>query len=339
MARIAVVGAGAWGTALAAHAARLDNDVLLWARESEVVPAINDKHENEVFLSGVPLPTALKATNDLQESVRARDIVLLVAPAQHLRSVASALKPHLDPSARVLVASKGIEVTTRKLMSEVLDEVLPETSMRVGFLSGPSFAREVALGLPTDVVVASRTPAVVQSAMAAMHSPSFRVYSSADPIGVEVGGAMKNVMAIAAGACDGLNLGTNARAAIITRGLAEMTRLGVALGADPLTFLGMSGVGDLVLTCTGPLSRNRTLGMKIAEGTPAAEYLKSQRTVAEGYPTAKAARDLARERGIDAPITDEVYQVLHEGKSLLEALRSLVTRGSSEELYGIRASK
>jgi glycerol-3-phosphate dehydrogenase (NAD(P)+) len=333
MANVAVIGAGAWGTALASHAARLGHPTVLWAREREVVHDIETSHRNEQFLPGIALPDSLRATTQRRDVVNHVDIVLLVPPSQHLRSVARMLAPLLPPAAVVAVASKGIEIASGKLMSEVMAEEMP--GRRIAYLSGPSFAREVAAGLPTDVVVASVRADVAQSVQQAMHSPFFRVYTSDDPTGVEVAGAMKNVVAVAAGACDGLGLGMNARAALITRGLAEMTRLGVALGASPLTFLGMAGVGDLVLTCTGPLSRNRTLGLKVAEGADPREYVASQVTVAEGYTTCKAARILAASKGVDLPITEQVYQVLHEGRPLLDALRELISRGGKRELEGI----
>jgi glycerol-3-phosphate dehydrogenase (NAD(P)+) len=205
-----------------------------------------------------------------------------------------------------------------------------------GFLSGPSFAREVAEGLPTDVVVASTPLDAALATQKLLHAPRFRVYTSADPIGVQIGGAIKNVIAVASGACDGLGLGANARAALITRGLAEITRLAVALGGDPLTMLGLAGVGDLVLTCTGTQSRNHTLGAKVAQGVSAAEYVASSRAVAEGYWTAAAAHALAEQRGIDMPITEQVYQVLHKGRPLFEALESLLKREGKSELHGIR---
>jgi glycerol-3-phosphate dehydrogenase (NAD(P)+) len=333
MANMAVIGAGAWGTALASHAARLGHQTVLWAREEEVVRDVETRHRNEQFLAGIVLPDSLRATSHMDDAVKNVDLVLLVPPSQHLRSVARMLAPLLPTAAVVAVASKGIEVASGKLMSEVMAEELP--SANIAYLSGPSFASEVAAGLPTDVVVASDRADVAQRVQQAMHAPYFRVYTSDDPTGVEVAGAMKNVVAVAAGACDGLGLGMNARAALITRGLAEMTRLGVALGARPLTFLGMAGVGDLLLTCTGPLSRNRTLGLKVAEGLDPREYVASQVTVAEGYTTCKAARMLAGSRGVDLPINEQVYQVLHEGRPLLDALRELVTRGGKRELEGI----
>jgi glycerol-3-phosphate dehydrogenase (NAD(P)+) len=338
MANVAIVGSGAWGTALGAHAARLDHQVKMWALEPEVVDEVNARHKNSLFLPDVPLPEPIRATGDPAEAVVGADLVVLVPPSKFLRSVSERIAPHVSPGATVVVATKGIEEGTLTLMSEVLAETLPRVGAdRLAFLSGPSFAKEVARGLPTDVAVGSHRMTAARVVQRLVHSPMFRVYTSADPIGVQVGGAVKNVIAVAAGACDGLDLGTNARAALIARGLAEITRLGVALGANPLTFLGMAGVGDLVLTCTGPLSRNRTLGMKLAEGVDAKAYLAGVRSVAEGYYTAAAAHDLAEKLGVDMPITEQVYHVLHRGRPLLEALKLLVTRAEKEELTGIDA--
>jgi glycerol-3-phosphate dehydrogenase (NAD(P)+) len=240
-------------------------------------------------------------------------------------------------TAVVAIASKGIEEGSLQLMSEVLAKTMPDLGPeRLAFLSGPSFAKEVASGMPTDVAVGSEEMTAARRVQEMLHSPTFRVYTSPDPIGVQVGGAVKNVMAVATGVCDGLGFGTNARASLITRGLAEITRLGIALGANPLTFLGMAGVGDLVLTCTGDLSRNRTLGKKVAEGINPQEYLGNQRSVAEGYFTSAAAWELSRKLEVDMPITDHVFHVLHRGRPLREAVDLLLTRESKEELTGIR---
>jgi glycerol-3-phosphate dehydrogenase (NAD(P)+) len=337
MARVAVIGSGAWGTALAAHAARLEHNVRLWAREPQVVADIDDRHENVLFLPGITLPPDLRASEDLEEVVTGAELVILVPPSKHLRSVASEIARYVDHDAILTIASKGIEEEKLELMSQVLTETMPDMDPKsFVFLSGPTFAREVASGLPTDVVAASKGMKAARRLQPWLHSPTFRVYTSGDPVGVEVGGAMKNVIAVAAGASDGLDLGSNARAALITRGLAEITRLGVALGADPLTFLGMSGVGDLVLTCTGDLSRNRTLGKKVAAGFDPEAYLASQRTVAEGFNTSAAAHALAKKVGVEMPITEQVFHVLHRRRPLLEALRILLTREYKEELVGIR---
>jgi glycerol-3-phosphate dehydrogenase (NAD(P)+) len=337
MARVAVVGSGAWGTALAAHASRLEHGVRLWAREPQVVADVNERRENVLFLPGIELPPDLRASNDLEEVVPGAEMVVLVPPSKYLRPVSSEVAPYVDEDAIVVIACKGIEEEKLELMSQVLAETMPDVAAeRLVFLSGPTFAREVASGLPTDVVAASKGMKAARRLQPWLHSPTFRVYTSGDPVGVEVGGALKNVIAVAAGASDGLGLGANARAALITRGLAEMTRLGVALGADPLTFLGMAGVGDLVLTCTGDLSRNRTLGLKVAAGFDPEAYLASQRTVAEGYSTSAAGWALAQKVGVDMPITEQVYHVLHRRRPLLEALRILLTREYKEELVGIK---
>lgn len=337
MAAVTVIGGGAWGTALAAHAARLDHDVVLWAREAEVVDAISSSHENPIFLPHVPLPHALRATTDPVAAARFGEVVLFVPPAQHLRVVAESVRPGLREGALVVVASKGLEERSLKLLSDVIGEALPsvDPSRRV-FLSGPSFAREVAKGLPTDVVAASSGKDAALEVQRVLHSPLLRVYTSADPIGVQVGGAVKNVIAIAAGASDGLRFGLNARAALVTRGLAEIARLGVALGADPLTFLGLAGAGDLFLTCTGDLSRNRTLGLEVAKGIDPAAWVASHKVVAEGYHTAAAAHLLAKKMGVEMPITEQVYQVLHQGRPLLDAIKELVTREGKDETRGLR---
>jgi len=335
--KIAVIGAGAWGTALAAHAARVEHEVRLWAREPEVVADVNERAENRLFLEGVALPKSLRATSAPAEALEGAEIVILVPPSAFLRNITSLVAEHVPKGARVVVASKGIEEKTLHLMTDVAADALTgHDPDAVCALSGPSFAREVASGLPTDVVVASKSTEAAADVAAALHSPFFRVYTSKDPIGVEVGGAMKNVLAIASGACDGIGLGLNARAALVTRGLSEMARLGVALGGDPLTFMGLSGMGDLILTSTGALSRNRSLGMKIAEGIEPAKYLASQRTVAEGYLTACAAYRLAQKVGVELPITEQVYAVLHEARPLLEAMKMLMTRAQKDELWGIK---
>jgi glycerol-3-phosphate dehydrogenase (NAD(P)+) len=339
MARFAVVGSGAWGTALACHLARLDHAVTMWAYEPEVAEEITTRHTNSVYLPDVSLPETILASADARAVAASADVVILVPPSSHMRAVSTLAAPEVRRDALVVVATKGIEERTLKLMSMVLEETMPHLEAeRLVFVSGPTFAREVARGLPTDVVVASKDMTTARTVQDLIHSVTLRTYTSADPIGVQVGGAVKNVMAIATGACDGLRFGMNARAALITRGLAEITRLGVALGADPLTFLGLAGVGDLVLTCTGDLSRNRTLGLRLAEGADPAAYLAAQRSVAEGFSTAAAANDLARKVGVEMPVTEQVYHVLHRGRSLLDAVRQLLERGYKDELHGIRIS-
>jgi glycerol-3-phosphate dehydrogenase (NAD(P)+) len=333
---VAVIGSGAWGTALACHAARCGHRVRMWAFESEVAEEINARRSNSLYLPDVGLPDGIRASSDPAEGVREADVVILVPPSTHLRRVATSIAHAIPAGALVVVATKGIEEGTLALMSQVVAETMPDLGEeRVAFLSGPSFAREVARGLPTDVAVASRGMAA-RAVQPLLHSPVFRVYTSDDPIGVQVGGAVKNVIAVATGACDGLGLGTNARAALMTRGLAEVTRLGVALGADPLTFLGLAGVGDLFLTCAGDLSRNRTLGKKVAEGVNPRAYLASNRSVAEGFFTSAAAHELSRSLQVEMPITEQVFHVLHRDRPLQDAVQLLMTREFKHELYGIR---
>ena len=337
MAKVAVIGGGAWGTALACHAARREHAVTLWAHEPEVVDEVNARHANTPYLPDVSLPSGIRAVGDPAAAAEGAEVVVLVPPSAHLRAVSQRLAPGIGADAAVVVATKGIEDHSLKLMSEVLAETMPAVGDdRLAFLSGPSFAREVAQGMPTDVALASRGMIAARRLQPLLHAPVFRVYAGGDPVGLQVGGAVKNVMAVATGACDGLGLGHNARAALITRGLAEMTRLGVALGADPLTFLGLAGVGDLVLTCTGDLSRNRTLGKQVAAGVDPRGYLAAQRAVAEGFLTSAAAWALARQRGVDMPITEQVYHVLHHGRPLGDAVQLLVSRDFGEELRGIR---
>jgi glycerol-3-phosphate dehydrogenase (NAD(P)+) len=336
MGTLAVVGSGAWGTALAGHAARLGHRVTMWALEPEVVEDINARHLNSLYLPEVELPESIRASSRAAEVLSGAEVVILVPPSRYLRQVSEMLSDAVPDEALVVVATKGFEEGTHLLMSEVLAETLPGLEAeRLAVLSGPSFAWEVVRGLPTDVAVASERMVAARRVQPLLHAPTFRVYTSPDPIGVQVGGAVKNVLAVATGACDGLGFGTNARASLITRGLAEMTRLGVALGADPLTFLGLSGVGDLVLTCTGDLSRNRTLGMKVAEGVDPKAYLASRRSVAEGFFTSAAVYELSRKLSIDMPITDQVFHVLHRRRPLAEAVQLLLTREFKDELLGI----
>jgi len=336
MGTIAVVGSGAWGSALACHAAKLGHTVKMWALEPEVVEEINSRQSNSIYLPDVDIPEGIRASADPAAVVRGAEFVILVPPSKHLRDVSLRVADAVPGDAVVMVASKGIEERSLQLMSEVLAETMPAIgSKQLVFLSGPSFAREVATGMPTDVAAASEEMIAAREVQRVLHSPLFRVYTSADPIGVQVGGAVKNVMAVATGSCDGLGFGTNARASLITRGLAEITRLGLALGADPLTFLGLAGVGDLVLTCTGDLSRNRTLGLKVAEGLDPREYLANRRSVAEGFFTSAAGWALSQKLGVDMPITEQVFRVLHEGRPLREAVLHLLTRESKDELLGI----
>ena len=330
--RVAVVGAGAWGTTLARHLANKGLLVRLWAYEPDVVEAIRTKRENTIFLSGVQLPSSLYVTGSLQESVQDVDLLVFAVPSHAARSVLQQLGPLLLSPIPIVSATKGIEEDTFKLMSQVMEDVLPahlHPSMCV--LSGPSFAMEVCRDQPTAIVLAGQETQTVRTLQQIFMTPCFRVYAGTDVTGVQLGGALKNVMALAAGVVDGLNLGHNARAALITRGLAEMIRLGVALGADPKTFYGLSGVGDLVLTCTGPLSRNHTVGVRLGRGETLSDILKGAQTVAEGVRTSNAAAGLASRYEIDMPIVQAACAVLFEGKSPRVAVAELMERAAKDE--------
>lgn len=325
-----VVGAGAWGTALANLMATAGHRVRLWAHEIEVTAGINAMHENTLFLSGIQLSPRLTATSNLNDAIGGAEFVLFATPSHVLRTIAKAGSGSVDKQATVVVATKGIEHGSFALMTDVVGEVISGRSI-VG-LSGPSFAAEVARGQPTAIVAASRDAAAAQQVQVALSSPAFRVYTHDDVIGVELGGALKNVMAIATGIADGLELGFNSRAALITRGLAEISRLGTTLGAQPATFAGLAGVGDLVLTCTGPLSRNRSLGVMIGQGKSLEEAMAERATVAEGVPTARSAFALARARGVQMPIVEAVHGILFEGLAARDAIRSLMVRELKGEL-------
>jgi glycerol-3-phosphate dehydrogenase (NAD(P)+) len=322
--RAAVIGAGAWGTALADLLTRNGQNVTLWAYEADVVQSINTRHENARFLADATLHEGLHATSDLAAAVRDAPVVLFVTPSHVLRGIARTAAQSVDIGATVVVASKGIERESLALMTEVVAEEMPGRAV-VG-LSGPSFAREVVQRQPTAVVAASRQANASTRVQQALSSDAFRVYTHHDVVGVELGGSLKNVMAIATGMAEGLGLGYNPRAALITRGLAEMTRLGVALGADPLTFAGLAGIGDLVLTCTGALSRNRQLGMEIGQGKRLDESLAARETVAEGVYTTQSAYALAAREEIEMPIVAAVYRILFEGSDPRRAIGELMTR-------------
>lgn len=322
--RATVVGAGAWGTALADLLARNGETVTLWAYEPDVVKSINSSRENRRFLAEATLHEGVRATGDLEAAVRGVDLVIFVTPSHVLRGIAKRAAGAVDDRATLVVASKGIERETLALMTDVVSQEMPRRPV-VG-LSGPSFAREVVQRQPTAVVAASRVRDAAERVQEALSSEAFRVYTHTDVIGVELGGSLKNVMAIATGMAEGLGLGYNPRAALITRGLAEMTRLGVALGADPLTFAGLAGIGDLVLTCTGALSRNRQLGMDIGQGNRLEDLLAARETVAEGVYTTQSARALASREEIDMPIVAAVYRILFEGSDPRAAIGDLMTR-------------
>src|SRR2546421_1682404 len=314
--KVAVVGGGAWGTALADLLARKGGveSVTLWAREPEVVDSINREHVNHVFLPGATLGPTLRASGDLESVVREADVVVSSAPSHVVRDVMARASSVLRRGALVVSVSKGLEPERLATPSCVLGEVLPRGA-QLAVLSGPSFAQEVYQRQPTAVVAAARDHAVAQRVQQVFSTSHFRVYSHTDTIGVELGGALKNVIALAAGILEGLGLGHNTRAALITRGLAEITRLGVALGADPLTFAGLAGMGDLILTATGALSRNRSLGMAIGQGQTLDQALAGKQSVAEGINTARAAVELGRRHNVELPIAEQVTEVLFRGKA------------------------
>jgi len=330
--QIAVIGGGSWGTALANRLAENGHDVCLWAYEAELVREINGSHTNSLFLPGITLHPALTCSNNLQETVNGRGIVLLVTPVQVMRGVLQQMAPHIAADAVVANASKGIELETLRTVSQICSELLPAgLTRRFVALSGPTFAKEVAQGLLSLIVAASADAAAARRVQAAFSCHCLRVYTNTDVIGVELGGAVKNVIAIAAGICDGLGFGHNARAALITRGLAEMNRLGQAMGAEAATFAGLAGMGDLVLTCTGDLSRNRTVGFKLGQGMGLAEILAEMRMVAEGVKSSESVYQLARSLQVEMPIVEKTYQILHENKPAREAVTELMARDLKSE--------
>ena len=324
---VGVIGAGAWGTALALLLADKGVDVSLWMYEPDLAEETARTRENRVYLPGFPLPANISVTSVLEKAVSGKAYLLSVTPSHTVRVLSAAFAPHLADHAIVISASKGIEIDTLKPLSDVLRETLPQRfHCRLCFLSGPSFAKEVAQKMPTAVSLASVDPEIGKQAQRLLSAPSFRVYTNPDVIGVELGGSVKNVIAIAAGALEGLGFGHNTMAALITRGLAEMARLGMAMGANPTTFSGLAGMGDLVLTCTGGLSRNRTLGVRLGRGERLEDILRGATTVAEGVRTTKAARELAERYHVEMPVVEEVYRILYEGKDPRQALRDLMTR-------------
>jgi glycerol-3-phosphate dehydrogenase (NAD(P)+) len=322
--RLAVIGGGAWGSALAQTAARAGAGVVLLARDPAVIEAINRDHANPVYLPGIALNPAIAATAEPEAALAGADGALIVIPAQFLRSVVIRVAPLLQPRLKLLLCAKGIETNSLKTMSEIAAELTPASPVAV--LSGPSFAAEVACGLPTAVTIASRDPAIARSWVAALGTMYFRPYLSSDPIGIEIGGAVKNVLAIACGIVEGRGLGDNARAALITRGVAEMVRLGIAKGAAAETFRGLSGFGDIVLTCTAPQSRNYALGLALGRGVALASALSGRRAVVEGVASSGAIATLAARLGVEMPIVAAVDAVLHRGLAIDMMIDKLLRR-------------
>ncbi len=338
--KIAVIGAGAWGTTLADLLARKGMDVSLWVFEEELAKTMGAEHENRLYLPGITLSNLLVPSASPEGVAAECRTFVVVTPSHATRKVLRTFAPFLPDDAVVISATKGIENETLMTMSEVLPEELPRLpKSNFAYLSGPSFAREVAAGLPTAVSVASKDRKTAETVQRLFSTPYFRVYTTPDVMGVELGGSVKNVMAIAAGLSDGLGFGYDTRAALITRGLSEMSRLGTALGALPITFMGLAGLGDLVLTCTGDLSRNRTVGLKLAEGKTREEIVGEARTVAEGIRTTRSVYDLAAREEVEMPITRQIYRILYEEVEPKDAVRELMSRDPKEELEEAEARK
>ena len=329
--RITVIGGGSWGTALANLLAHKGLFVSILVRRKEAAEEITQRHENSRYLPGFALSPALWASCDPKEALQDADICLLAVPCQEMRATLNRLAPFVPAGAVPVCASKGVEINGLHSMHEVVEATLPAQSRSYAILSGPSFAKEVMENKPTAVALGCADPASAEMLREALSTPLFRVYSSTDVIGVELGGAVKNVMAIAAGLCDGLGLGNNARAALITRGLAEMSRLGKAMGAKEGTFMGLSGLGDLVLTCTGDLSRNRQVGLRLADGESMEHIAGTMHMVAEGVKTTEAICALGKRHGIDLPLSEAVYKVVHNGAAPKAMVRELMARALREE--------
>jgi glycerol-3-phosphate dehydrogenase (NAD(P)+) len=330
-ATVAVLGAGSWGTTLADLLGRKGRDVRLWAYEPEVVEGINRERQNPLFLPGFELDRRVRAYADAREAVAGADVLVSAAPSHAVRAVIGRVRGCVSPHALVVSVTKGFELETLERMSTVIGEALP--GARIAVLSGPSFAQEVCAGQPTAVVAAAADPADALATQQVFATPAFRVYSHADVVGVELAGALKNVIAIAAGILEGLGLGNNPRAALLTRGLAEISRLGVAMGADPLTFAGLAGMGDLILTACGDLSRNRALGIAVAQGQTFEAYRAAHRSVAEGANASRAGAALAARVGVELPITAKVCEVLFDGRPARDGVAELMGRELKPELW------
>ncbi|MDH4199021.1 MAG: NAD(P)-dependent glycerol-3-phosphate dehydrogenase [Spirochaetia bacterium] len=325
--KIAILGAGSFGTALSIVVAQNADEVCIWSHSLDIIKDMETSRVNSVYMPGILLPENIHASGDLEFVMQNADIVLSVIPTQATREVWKHAVSYLPENSKIVVASKGIECNTHLLLSEVLIEVVGNSFQKnLFFLSGPSFAREIALKLPTAITIACYDPDAIAPMQEIFLTDFIRTYGSSDVIGVQLGGALKNIIAIAVGISDGLGMGNNSRAALITRGLAEIARLGKVMGADPITFMGLSGLGDLVLTCTGDLSRNRSVGIKIGQGQEIGDIQKNMRMVAEGVTTTKSAYELSIIKGVSMPITHGVYQILYENRKPSETIRPLMAR-------------
>ena len=332
MTRAAVLGSGSWGTTFAKVLADAGTDVVLWARRPELAAAVRDRHENADYLPGVALPERLTATADAAEAVEGADVVVLAVPSQSLRDNLAAVAPSLPAGAVLVSLMKGVELGTTKRMSEVIAEVADVPSAQVAVVSGPNLAREIAAGQPAATVVACTDVDVARRLQSSCTTAYFRPYTNVDVVGCELGGAVKNVIALATGMAEGMGFGDNTKASLITRGLAETGRLGAALGADPMTFAGLAGLGDLVATCSSPLSRNRTFGEQLGRGATLEQLLARKSQTAEGVKSCVSILELARKHDVDMPITEQVVAVVHEGRTPADMLRAFMTRSAKGEL-------
>lgn len=333
--KVAIIGTTSWGTTLGVILSRRGIDVALWARTVEEAERLARDGENKARLPGIPFPRGLSPTGAIEEALQGASLVILAVPSQQMRQNVRIMKGHIAKGVPILSAAKGLEVDTTKRMTQVIsEEIDPAYRHNICVLSGPNLSMEVVHGLPATTVIAAQDTAVAKRAQGIMASATFRVYTNDDVIGVELGGALKNIVALAAGLSDGLGYGDNAKAALVSRGLAEISRLGVAMEANPLTFAGLAGLGDLVATCSSPLSRNRFVGQELAKGRPLAEITASMTNVAEGISTTVAARRMAREYGVDMPITEQVYRVLFEWLDVTEAMATLMGRELKSEMLG-----
>ena len=331
MTRVAVLGSGSWGTAFGKVLADAGGEVVLWARREELAAQVRDTHENADYLPGIALPAALTATSDALTAVDGADFVVLAVPSQSLRDNLGAVARGLAPGAVLVSLMKGVELGTTKRMSEVIAEVGDVPPSQVAVVTGPNLAKEIALGQPAATVVACTDAAVAERLQLACTTGYFRPYTNVDVVGCELGGAVKNVIALATGMAEGMGFGDNTKASLITRGLAETSRLGVALGADPMTFAGLAGLGDLVATCTSSLSRNRTFGMKLGRGETLEQILAQKQQTAEGVKSCRSILDLARKHDVDMPITEHVVSVVHDGMTPADMVRGLMSRPASSE--------
>lgn len=332
--KVGVVSAGSWGTALAALLADKKYETVIWAREAEIVKSINSECENRLFMPNIKLPESLKAVSEIEDSVVGKDVVVLATPSQYMRRSIEQISSALSNESLVVLASKGIENLTLKTMYQIAEEILPpEIHNNIFVISGPTFAREVAMKMPTCAVVAGKKFSKTNEIQNFFNTSYMRIYRSNDIIGVELGGALKNVFAIVAGILEGVGYGKNTQAALITRSIAEIRRLVIAMGGNPLTISGLSGLGDLILTCTGDLSRNRQVGIRLGKGEKIDDVLNSMIMVAEGVATTASAYDLAKKMNVEMPITETLYNVLYRGADIQESVGALMSRTLKDELY------